>query len=378
MLNKLVDSLAPALNLEAKEGDTATNKREEVIGQITSFIGNIQSGKLGLTGTIALVFVAIGLLRTIEATFNDFWGVTSGRSWWMSIVQYWAVISLGPVILVVVLTLTTEPRFLKTASLIEHWPWIGAFIFQALPFVVLSLAFALFYQFMPNTSVKWRAAAVGGVVGGTLWQLNNKLSMFYVSKAVAYDKIYGGLSVIPLVLVGMYFSWLILLFGAQVAYAFQNRQSYLQEKLAETVNQRGREFIALRIMTRVAQRFLAALPPEGVNELAAALSVPTRLISRIIHPLVEGRWLVPGAGNEIYYTPARTLEQITVHDILLCLRAGQGLELQTSDDPCGRPVRARFDLVAQAEQEAGRTITLEMLAREANNVTSPAPIARSA
>src|SRR6185503_12816873 len=112
MLNKLVDSLAPALNLEAKEGDTATNKREEVIGQITSFIGNIQSGKLGLTGTIALVFVAIGLLRTIEATFNDFWGVTSGRSWWMSIVQY--------------------------------WPWIGAFIFQALAFVVRSLVFALF------------------------------------------------------------------------------------------------------------------------------------------------------------------------------------------------------------------------------------------
>ena len=384
MIDKLISNTAPALNLEVKGDDatttTTTNRRQEVIAKITDFIANIQSGALGVTSTIALVFVAIGLLRTIEATFNDIWGVTSGRGWVASIIQYWAVISLGPVTLVLVLGLTTGPHFGKTATLLESWPWVSAFLFQLLPFVVLSCAFGLLYQFMPNTRVQWKAAAVGGVVGGGLWQLNNKLSVFYVSKAVTYSQIYGSLSIIPLLLVGIYFSWLILLFGAQVAYAFQNRQTYLQDKQAETVNQRGREFIAVRLMTHIAQRFLAGQAPEGVNEFGAVLSVPTRLIGHILRPLLEAKLLVEVIGNETAYTPARPLEQISLHDIMQALRAGNGLELETREDPSRPLVRSRFERITEAEREAARVLTLEMLAREASALTlaAPTPIVRSA
>src|SRR5262245_5746783 len=188
MLDRLISNIAPALNLEAKGEDaadaTATSRREEVITRITGYIANIQSGALGLTSTIALVFVAIGLLRTIEATFNDIWGVTSGRSWLSSIVYYWAAISLGPIILVIVLGLTSGPSLSNTRSWVEHWPVVGALLFRLLPFVVLILAFDLLYQLMPNTKVQWQAALVGGIVGGTLWQVNYILSVTYVSKAV--------------------------------------------------------------------------------------------------------------------------------------------------------------------------------------------------
>src|SRR5262249_40181033 len=158
--------------------------------------------------------VAIGLLRTIEATFNDIWGVTRGRGWVASIVQYWATISLGPIVLVLVLGLTTGPHFKNTAVWLQDWPLVGSLAFHILPFVVLSLAFALFYQLMPNTRVQWQAAVVGGFVGGILWQLNYTLSIKYGSSAITYSKIYGSLGLVPLFLAGMYFSWLILLFGA--------------------------------------------------------------------------------------------------------------------------------------------------------------------
>ena len=98
VINQLVVNVAPILDLKAKESDeAAAMKREEVVAKITDFINNIQSGALGVTSTIALIFVAIGLLRTIEAAFNDIWGVTSGRGVVASIIQYWATISLGPV-----------------------------------------------------------------------------------------------------------------------------------------------------------------------------------------------------------------------------------------------------------------------------------------
>jgi len=261
--------------------------------------------------------------------------------------------------------LTTGPHLKKTAALVEHCPLVGALAFQLLPFVVLSLAFGLFYQLMPNTRVQWQAALVGGIVGGSLWQLNNKLSVIYVSKAVTYSKIYGSLSIIPLFLVGMYFSWLILLFGAQVAYAYQNRQSYLQEKQAESVSQRGREFIALRIMTHVAQRFQRGDTAAGVNPLAETLGVPTRLVSQIVGPLLKAKLLVAVLDREMGYAPSRPLDQITAHDVLQALRVGQGLELETSDDATGRHVRGKFDRVCEVERETASALTLDMLAREA-------------
>ena len=451
MIRGLVRNVAPMLDMEVKsDSETKESNLDKVVGSINEFIKNVNTGTVGITGTIALVFVAIGLLRTIEATFNDIWGVTQGRGWVASIVQYWATITLGPVVLLLVLGLTTGPYFAKTKRILglslltgrdiqkpralmgkllgvetnEHavaaalyhrllkdetfqeaangftadpsdwkslrkslaesintalegqqfydptnfagvtlspetqrllaknpnghdldllnrrllddafpkeiqaksWEWVGSFAFLLLPFVVLSLAFGGFYQLMPNTRVQPSAALVGGIVGGSLWLLNNKLSVLYVSKVASYGQIYGSLGLIPLFLIGMYFSWLILLFGAQVAYAYQNRQSYLQEKQAEGVNQSGREFVALRVMTFIAQQFQSGAKPPAVNELASTLGVPTRLVSQVLQSLLHTKLLVEVLDREVLYTPARPLDQITAHGhpARAAFRAGDG------------------------------------------------------
>jgi len=85
LVGKLVDDLT-LWNLRANRGQDETSQK--VVEQIKSFIANVHSGALGLTGTIALVFVAIGLLSTIEATFNDIWGVSRGRNWFVRIIHY--------------------------------------------------------------------------------------------------------------------------------------------------------------------------------------------------------------------------------------------------------------------------------------------------
>ena len=365
LIDRLIANVAPALNLEIKEGDTAAAmKRQEVVTKIADFIANIRSGTLGVTGMIALVFVAIGLLRTIEAAFNDIWGVTRGRGWVASIVQYWATITLGPVVLVLVLGLTTGAHFKTTARLIGELPLVGALLLQLMPFVVLSLAFALFYQLMPNTPVKWRAALAGGVFGGCLWQLNNLFSVMYVSNVVTYGKIYGSLGIIPLFLAGLYFSWLILLLGAQVAYAFQNRQAYLQEKQTESVTPRGREFIALRVMTLLAQTFQRGGKAPGCDQIADSLAVPSRLVSQLLQTLLHARLAVEVFDGETGYAPARPLDQITAHHILMSLRAGQGHEPATRDEPARARVRGELERIHAAEREAAG-VTLQALVDEA-------------
>ncbi len=334
--------------------------REQLVKQITDFIGNIRTGTLTTASALALLFVGISLLRTIEATFNDIWGVTRGRGWVKSIVYYWAAITLGPLFLVGALTLTTGP-YLETTQRLVGMPGFS-FVFKVLPFVILSLGFTAFYAVMPNTRVHFKAALVGGIVGGCLWQLNNIFNVLYVSRAVTYSKVYGSLGVLPLFLIGLYFSWLIMLLGAQVAYAYQNRGAYIQEKQAESVNQRGREFIALRLMTHIARNFLAGERPLSMVELSRQLGVPSQLSHKVLCSLVQSGLLVEVNDNDIRFSPGRPLDRINAYDILCALRAGSGHELATTEDGTRMLVRSEFERMILAEREAGSAISLQSLA----------------
>ena len=166
-------------------------------------------------------------------------------------------------------------------------------------------------------------------------------------------------------MIGLYFSWLILLFGAQVAYAFQNRSVYLQDKLAENVNQRGREFIALRLMTCIGQRFQRGLPPVTLQEISAELGIPTRLAQQVLQTLLAARLVTEIAGTEAAYAPARPLEAITAHHILHALRAGGGQELPSQNEPVRAEVYGEFARIEEAERQAASSVTMLALVNRA-------------
>ena len=339
----------------------ALSPRQQAINQVYGLINNARSATLGITGTVGLVVVAILLLSTIEDTFNDIWGVLRRRSWFRRIVQYWTTISLGPIIVIVIIAQVGKAFSPSTKSL-------GPFAFSAqlwFLFLFMCCAFALFYKMIPNTHVTWRAALVGGLVGGSLWLLLNILNAFQLSKVVGMSKIYGtALAVIPIFLVGLYFSWLIVLFGAQVAYALQNRQDYLQVKKAESVNQRGREFVALRLMTNLAWRFERGAKPSTALDIGEELDVPTRLVTRVLQPLLEGRLVLElASASDPAYAPGRPAEKITCHDILQVMRIGGGQELETRQEPSRPIVSAEYQKIQEAERHAASLTLHDLVAR---------------
>ncbi len=359
-------TVAPALpkpgqNPATKPKGPSSEQRAKIADTILDFVGNIKFGTIGVTATAGLIFVAISLLRTIESAFNDIWGVTKGRGWFDSIILYWAAISLGPIALLV----ATTSGYLSTigdgVGWISQVPGAALFKTQLLPLVVMSLAFGCFYKFMPNTPVRWRPALVGGAVAGILWWLNNRLGALYNTKVVMYSKIYGSLGVVPLFLVGMYFSWLIVLFGSEVAYVFQNRHAYLQERISERVHQRAREFIALRFMTEIGHRFVHDLPAPSAPELAASLAVPARLTGNILTILVQAHLASETIGVEPGYVPGRPLDRITARDILGALRTANGADLATTTDEHRPVVAAEFAAIQAAESSRSSGVTLESM-----------------
>ena len=350
-----------------------TAVQKEAARDIREFVQNTRSGTLGTIGMLLLVFVAIRMLANIEATFNDIWGVTQGRSWLWRIVLYWATITLGPLAIVGALGLAGHAHLKSAEHLVTQMPFVGSLIFQFLPLLMLWLTFALVYLLVPNTKVRFDAALVGGVIGGTLWHLNNLFGFLYVSRFVTNSKIYGSLGLVPVFMIGLYFSWLILLFGAQVAYAFQNRKAYLQDKLAENVNQRGREFIALRLMTCIGQRFQLGLPPVTIQEMSVELGIPTRLVQQVLQTLLAARLVTEIAGAEAAYAPARPLDAINAHHILYALRAGGGQEPLLRDEPVRAEVYGEFARIEEAERRAAASVTMLALVNRAHSRLELAP-----
>lgn len=355
------------------QGEDALQARRTIARNVHAFIQNTRSGALGLSGTVFLIFVAISLLARVEDTFNDIWGVAQGRNWFTRVVLYWGVISLVPVLLVVALGLASGPHLEGTREFLQAMPLVGTLTFMALPVIILSLTFGIFYLMIPNTYVDWRAALIGGLVAGALFHLNNLASVFYVSRVVTHSKIYGSLGLVLVFMMGLYLAWLILLFGAQVSYAYQNRRSYLEEKQVEHINQRGREFVALRVMTAISQAYDQGLPPPAISRISEELGVPGRLLLQVLQTLRAARLVVETAGKESGWVPARPLENISCYDVLYAMRASQGQELATRDEPVRAEVFGEFARIQQAEQQAAAGVTMLALAHRAGAKALKAP-----
>lgn len=335
-------------------------------GYIHGFVTKTYTGTLGVTGMFFLVLTAILTLTRVEETFNDIWGVTRGREWWSRITNYFTAIALGPALIIAAFSMMSGARFQKTKGMITAIPFLETLLAVVLPVAVICLTFALFYKLVPNTKVDFTAALVGGTLAGVCWHFYNQLGFLLASRAVSANKIYGSLALIPLFMGGLYMIWLTVLFGAQVAYAFQNRASYLQEKLADNVNQRGREFVALRLMTCIGQRFLRGLPPVTIREISVELGIPGKLAQQVLHTLLAARLVVEVGGPEAGYSPARPLESINTHHILLAMRATQGQELVTRDEPVRIEVLGEFARIQDAEKEAASSVTMLALVNRAD------------
>jgi len=373
------NSVVAASDNSGNDARVVTVQREAA-RHIHDFVQNSRSGTLGVMGMAVLVFIAISMLSRIEETFNDIWGVTRGRNWLLRIVLYWTTITLGPLLLVAATGLAGGSHLQTTKNFVSQTPFVGNLIFEFLPLAVLWLTFALVYQLVPNTKVRFSAALTGGIISGSLWHLNNVFGFLYVSRVVTNSKIYGSLALVPVFMIGLYFSWVILLFGAQIAYAFQNRAAYLQDKLAENVNQRGREFVALRLMTCIGQRFQRGLPPVTIQEISAELGIPTRLAQQVLQTLLAARLVTEIAGAESGYAPARPLDLINAHHILHAMRTGGEQELLVRDEPVRAEVYGEFARIEAAERQAAASVTMLALVNRAQarlEIAAPSPAATS-
>jgi membrane protein len=196
---------------------------EVIIGWVNSYLVHTQSGIFLGIGLLFMLYTVLMLVNSIEETFNEIWQVSSSRSIYRSFTNYLAAFFVFPIFIVVTtgfsIVLTTIASSMPDVLMLDS---LVRFLFDKLPYVLLSALFIGLYVSMPNTHVEWRCAVVPGIIAGVGIQW---LQLFYVHSQIwvtGYNAIYGSFAALPLFMLWVQISWAICLFGAQLTYTNQN------------------------------------------------------------------------------------------------------------------------------------------------------------
>jgi membrane protein len=185
-----------------------------VLSALSQFAG--KASRMGALGLVALAATALALIMTIDRTLNAIWRVRRPRSLGRRLLIYWAVLTVGPLVLGASLTMTST---VLTATR----GWLGAvpggfgLLLDGVQFALLVLFAAGLFHFVPNTAVRWRHALAGGLFVGVGIEVAKKGLVWYVGAVPALTSVYGAFSILPILLLWVYLLWVVVLLGAVIA-----------------------------------------------------------------------------------------------------------------------------------------------------------------
>ncbi|MFH1614801.1 MAG: YhjD/YihY/BrkB family envelope integrity protein [Planctomycetota bacterium] len=296
-------------------------KLSQKIDQITNrFFQRIDEEKTPLTliTGILVIWAAIALLTTVERTFNRIWHVTRGRGIIQRIVYYWATLTLAPLLLGVGFYINA--RYALTYSLAGSLK--TGFFFNprhVLPLFVSVLAFCLLYILMPNTKVNIKPAIWGALIAALAWAVAKRLFGIYVTKFIPYSRIYGIMGLVPLSVLWIYITWLIILFGLQLAYTTQHLKT-LDAAEMEAAKKPQDYFIAndltvINIMRFIAEAFNKNKGPVSLDQICERLKLPQSLAVKILDHLTGRELLVRTSQPVEGFFPAAPPGSVKLSDI---------------------------------------------------------------
>jgi len=186
----------------------------QVLGYLTQFAG--KASRLGSVGLGALFFTALALILTIDRTLNGIWRVRKPRPLGQRVMVYWALMTLGPLLLALSLSLTSYALSVSK-GVVGALPGGLQFLLDSMQFLLLGWGMAALYHYVPNTHVRWAHAWAGGLFVSAAFELAKRVLVLYLANVPTYSVLYGAFATVPILLVWLYVAWVIVLMGAVIA-----------------------------------------------------------------------------------------------------------------------------------------------------------------
>lgn len=316
------ENLLQKLLLERLQG------QEEVVTQIivfaNSFLENTKGGLIAGIGVVVLFWTVIKVLGNIETSFNDIWGIKKSRSLMRKFADYLSIMLICPILMIVSSSVTIFiasqiKMILAKLSFLGVLSPVILLSLKLLPFVVIWAVFTFIYIFLPNTKVDFRSGLLAGIAAGTIYQITQWAYITFQIGASKYGAIYGSFAALPLFLVWLQISWIIVLLGAEIAFAFQNVETYEFEPDCLEISYSFKRLLTLRIVSLATKRFCAGEIPLTEAQFSHELDIPVRLIRQILFELVAAgifSEVVLQANKDKAFAPSRCVENLTIKDII--------------------------------------------------------------
>lgn len=320
----MVFGIAKGFGFETKIEEllaTRLEGQEEVLNFITDFALNYldktPGGEIAGIGLVVLLWAVMKVFGNIEGSFNDIWEVKHARSFIRKFSDYISLMLVG-----ILLMISSSGMVVFVTKQLKSFGYegvVGPHMVMLSSYALILIVFTLLHYIMPNSRVKFRSALFGGIISGTLFQLLQYFYIHFQSMVTSYNAIYGSFAALPFFLIWLQASWLIVLLGAEMSFAYQNANSFEFDADTRRISYNYKRLVMLMVVYEVVKRFGREEQPPSSMELSLVLKLPIRLINEVLFDLVEGKVFSEIAVDdtkETVYQPAFDTNKMTIMKVL--------------------------------------------------------------
>ncbi len=257
------------------------------------------------------------LLISIENSFNQIWEVRRGRSWVRKVTDYLTIMMVGPLLLI--LSGGIRVAIQNQIGNMNLLGFVGTFFVSALAYSLVVGVFTFLYIVLPNTKVDFKPAFSAAIIATILTELLGWAYVKFQIGANSMNAIYGGFAALPLFLILVQYSWYIVLFGAEIAYANQYVDHYELEEDIQNLSSRYKKVLSLMVANIVAKRFYNGEESLTVLGISEKLDLPARLTKNLVNEFIETGILVEVKTDKdkiVVYQPGITESKFTVQYVI--------------------------------------------------------------
>ena len=299
--------------------------QEEVMNWIIKFsysiLEDVKGGLLAGIGMVILLWSVMQVMSNIELSFNAIWEVKKSRTFFRKLSDYLAIMMFAPILLLVSSSLSVyvSTRIETVTSNLEFLGPYFQFMITLIPYAIVWLVFTLIYMIMPNTKVNFKYALIAGILAGTLFQIVQWGYINFQFGVSRYNAIYGTFAALPLFLIWLEISWIIVLLGAEISFAYQNIGKYEFETQALNISNHDKRIVSLLLSHYIIKKFVSGAVPATSTEISQELGIPLRLIRDTLYNLIQARIIIETSTEntkEMGYLPAIDIAKIDIHFVL--------------------------------------------------------------
>ena len=277
------------------------------------YLSSIKGGMIAGVGFVMLLWSVMNVLGGIEQSFNDVWEVKRSRSMVRKFSDYVSIMLIG--ILFLVSSGSMIVSFSKSMEGVGMFHHFWLIVSNVLPYLLIWFMFTMLFYILPNTKVKFTSALMGGIIAGSLFQVTQYFYVYFQVGMSRYNAIYGSFAAFPLFLIWMQTSWLIVLFGAELAFAHQNVRNFEYEKDTRNISYSYKKLMAIFIAQYIVKRFDRGEKAPTADDLIVDLQLPVKLLMMLLYEMIEAGIVVEifnQNNKDNTYQPALDINKLTV------------------------------------------------------------------